>query len=164
MAAAPPRAPGRTGTGEEDGAEPRRAGLPLIAADLQVEGDRLTLSGLPGAGHPAGGGGWVRLSVIRRAGPQLVGHAGPARLRRADGREAAAVPGPGGGRVEVRVAAGQTDLWWVPREGSAERLTDHPGHDVSPAWDPARQRLWFLSDRGAGVRALRVWWLPWSPR
>ena len=156
------------GTGEvDDGAELLDApGVPLIAADLQVEGDRLTLSGLPGAGHPAGGGGWVRLSVDPTGGPPTWSatpgqHAFAAPT--APG-EAAAVPGPGGGRVEVRAAAGQTDLWWVPREGAAERLTDHPGHDVSPAWDPARQRLWFLSDRGAGVRALRVWWLPWSPR
>ena len=56
--------------GVEDGAELLDApGLPLIAADLQVEGDRLTLSGLPGAGHPAGGGGWVRLSVDPTGGP-----------------------------------------------------------------------------------------------
>jgi Tol biopolymer transport system component len=31
--------------------------------------------------------------------------------------------------------------------GSVERLTDHPSHDVEPAWAPNRERIAFRSDR-----------------
>lgn len=64
------------------------------------------------------------------------------------------------GWVEVRDMDGQTDLFWVSNTGAVQRLTYDPAQDTQPVWDSRRQRLWFLSDRQAGVRALRVWWLP----
>lgn len=139
-------------------------GLPLVAADLQRDGDRLVPSGLPGAGHPAAGAGWARLSVDPSGGPpRWEAAAGQHRFASpTEPGEAASTPGPDGGRLEVREQDGQTDVWFVPRSGAATRLTQHPAHDVGPVWDPSRRRIWFLSDRGVGVRALRVWWLPWT--
>jgi len=69
--------------------------------------------------------------------------------------------GPDGGTLFSKEEDGQFDIYWVGPLGTQLRLTNHPAMDVEPVWDPARRRVWFLSDRHAGVRALRVWWIPW---
>ena len=91
-----------------------------------------------------------------RAGPQgITWQRGPG------GLPPAVVPGPDGGRLSTATFDGQRDVIWLSPEGDAVRLTRHPAHDTSPAWDPTTRRVWFLSDRDVGVRALRLWYLPW---
>ncbi len=66
---------------------------------------------------------------------------------------------PDGRTVEVRSEGGAADLWLVQSDGGAAHLTTHPGHDTSPVCDARRSRVWFLSDRRVGTRALRLWWV-----
>ena len=73
-----------------------------------------------------------------------------------------AVPGPQGGTLEAIPREGGSDIRWVGPTGEVRWLTRDPAWDSDPHWDPVRQRVWFLSDRGAGVRCLRLWWLPWA--
>src|SRR5437899_1800853 len=41
----------------------------------------------------------------------------------------------------------KTDLWIVPTEGSAQRLTSERANDRSPQWDPDGQLIYFLGNR-----------------
>lgn len=157
-------------------AQPLEGGqLPLIAAEpVWSPVDGLCWSGLASDRHGAPGRGWVGYCLEDE--PRIVASdpgahtwaptvsvdgavrwqhepAAPTQVERLeiDGR----------GVVEVRGG----DLYWIPRDGPERRLTDHPADDRQPVWDPQRERLWFLSDRLAGVRAYRLWWLPapWAP-
>jgi len=64
-----------------------------------------------------------------------------------------------GGTLEVIERDGQSDIALV-YEGQIHWLTRDPAWDEHPVCDEARGRVWILSDRGAGVRALRLWWVP----
>ena len=64
-----------------------------------------------------------------------------------------------GRRVVVTRRGATAELELVDEAGARSWLTDHPAHDMSPVCDEGRQRVWFLSDRGVGSRALRIWWI-----
>lgn len=145
------------------------AAMPLIAADLVAHPDgSLYLSGL--AEHRAGqpGRGW--LGYVVREGQVEVAQASPTThvfspvvhdgrlLSWSLGPDGAARPEPvpcaGGWLLEVE-HDGQQDIAWRAPTGQQQRLTTHPGHDAWPAC--GSEHVWFLSDRGVGVRALRLW-------
>lgn len=148
-------------------------GMPLISADLIGTADgSLWFSGLSGTRQGRPGRGWMgfRLPPGDREAVEIVASdpgahvwspspVGPAEVRWG---AAVATPrvGPNGGRLDVRQIGGQAEIFWTPPDGEARRLTHHPGWDGDPVWDPRRGRIWFLSDRGVGVRALRLWWMP----
>ena len=154
------------------GAQPLAGGqLPLIADELVwSDGDGLCWSGLASDRGDAPGRGWVGYCLGDDGVPRIVAAAEGTHVwaPRVDGavvswRHGAVTPSPrdilsieGRGQVVVR----DGDLYWVPLAGAERRLTDHPALDRSPVYDPQRERLWFLSDRRSGVRALRLWWLP----
>lgn len=169
-------APGAAGAQNLSGGQ-----QPLIAAELVWSpADGLCWSGLASDRGDAPGRGWVGYCLGEDDVPRLVAadasahtwapvvEDGALRWRHAPiAPEAEAmVPIGGRGQVEVRLVDGQRELFWAPRDGPARRLTDHPADDRQPVWDPRRERLWFLSDRLAGVRAHRLWWLPppWEAR
>jgi len=152
------------------------SGAPFVAAELTGDGaGGLWLSGLPTARGELPGRGWIGLEVdvpgqrfvpvagadgSHRWHPQLV----DGEITWSSSVEAgvsAAVPGPLGGRLEASPRDGGSDIRWVGPSGEERWLTSDPAWDSDPHWDPVRQRIWFLSDRGAGVRCLRLWWLPW---
>lgn len=64
-----------------------------------------------------------------------------------------------GGTLQARLDERQSDIAFE-RNGQTVWLTRDPAWDEEPVCDEARGRVWFLSDRGAGVRALRLWWVP----
>ena len=158
-----------------DGVHPLQGGqLPLIAAELMwSEAGGLCWSGLASDRHGHPGHGWVGY-CLEGDTPRIVAHSERAHTwapSTVDGRllwqEGAVAPLvrsveviEGRGQVEVRAVHAQLELFWVPLQGPPRRLTHHPARDVQPTWDPQRQRLWFLSDRVAGVRAMRLWWMP----
>ncbi len=165
-----------------DGASPTDGPTaPLVAAELlRTEDGALWFSGLPQERGGLPGRGWIgyRLGPYEAQPRPVAGLAGAhvgaplpigaAQVRWRPGRDPgwdtaprnASRPGPGGGTLEVRAG----DIWFVPATGPAVPLTTHPGHDAWPVWDPDRRRVWFLSDRGVGVRALRLWSVPLPAR
>ena len=163
-----------------DGARPVDApGQPLILAELRLapDGEGLLFSAV--AEHRAGaaGRGWLGFTwPLDEAG--VVGRPSPV-SRSAEAHTWAPDPESGAFRVgpghlaeprELPCGAGQlavvqaddavgTDLVAVVGE-AREPLTLHPSQDAWPVCDLARGRVWFLSDRGVGVRALQLWWVP----
>jgi len=150
---------------------------PLVQAELTQTADGvLWLSAIASERGGAPGRGWVGVRWDAAGGgePTVVAThpsahiwapvvSGPDSVTWSDGPAAPRLPGcafPDGRRVEVRAERGPGELWLVAPEGAATPLTDHPGHDTAPVCDAARGRVWFLSDRRVGVRALRLWWLP----
>lgn len=170
LRAAPPPDPGL------DGATPLdHPAMPLVAADLlrAPDGD-LYFSGLSADRGGLPGRGWLGFALDPDEGlprrvegvdgahvfsPRWTGEA----ITWAHGPDGAAPPAPvacgGGELLELRVD-GQQDIAWRGPDGRVRRLTTHPAHDAAPACDEERGRVWFLSDRGVGLRALRLWWLP----
>jgi hypothetical protein len=149
---------------------------PLVQAELTQTGDGvLWLSAIAADRQGAPGRGWVgvRWDAVGGGGPTVVAShperhvwspdpAGPDRVAWIEGPAAPRAPGctlPDGRRVEVRSRRGPGDLWLVHPDGAERQLTDHPGHDTAPVCDAARGRVWFLSDRRVGTRALRLWWV-----
>lgn len=159
---------------DPDGATPRDdPDFPLVAAELVGSADgSLWFSGLPTdrQGHP--GQGWVgyRLAPGETV-PEIVAwsetaHAWAPTVSGTDtvtwqhGAVAPVAPlrpGPSGGTLTTITRGGQRDLAWVHPSGEVIPLTASTAHDTAPVWDPSRRRIWFLSDRGVGVRALRLW-------
>lgn len=170
LRAAPPPDP------RQDGASPLdHPTMPLVAADLLLapDGD-LYFSGLSADRGGLPGRGWLGFHLDPEEGvPRRVAGApgahvfsprwtgeGIAWSHGPDGAAPTApVPCRGGHLVELQVD-GQQDIGWRGPDGQVRRLSAHPAHDASPACDEARGRAWFLSDRGVGLRALRLWWLP----
>jgi hypothetical protein len=144
-------------------------GFPLTSAELtRTEDGSLWWSGLPTDRQGRPGGGWVgyRLSPGQQT-PEIVAwdeaaHAwgpeatGPATVRWQHGAfdpVAGEHRGPGGGTLS---SVGGDVVWRGP-DGEESACTIGMSHDSDPVWDLEGGRIWFLSDRGAGVRALRVW-------
>ncbi len=161
-------------TDDPDGAAPLDdPAFPLISAELVgTEDGSLWWSGLPTdrQGHP--GQGWVgyRLAPGQTAAAVVAwdadSHAwapaasGPDSVTWRHGPAAPVTPprpGPRGGTLTTITRHGQRDLAWLSPTGAVLPITTSPAHDTDPVWDPAAGRIWFLSDRGVGVRALRVW-------
>jgi len=156
-----------------DGAVPRDdPAFPLVASDLvQAPDGSLCFSGLTADRGGLPGHGWLGLCLAPgQVAPRRVA-ADPARhtwspavvegqLRWSRGPTGAERPSPvpcrGGSLEEVEVD-GQQDIAWRGPEGQQVRLTTHPGHDAWPVCDEKAGVAWFLSDRGVGLRALRLW-------
>ena len=66
-------------------------------------------------------------------------------------------PGPDGSTLLTIQREGQSDIALRRPDGTLTPVTQSPAHDTDPVWDPDTGRIWFLSDRGVGVRALRLW-------
>jgi hypothetical protein len=152
------------------------AAMPLVAADLIYTSDgSLWFSGIPAQGTSGlSGQGWVgyQLRIDRRQlwpvasapdahvwSPQVVDES------------MTWTHGPGADLGEYGVPCRDGSLGVVETEdgpqiglsdamGRVHRLTWTRAHYASPACDESRNRAWFLSDRGVGVRALRLWWVP----
>ncbi|MFT5680430.1 MAG: hypothetical protein ACI8RZ_001336 [Myxococcota bacterium] len=159
---------------DPDGAVPRDdPAFPLISAELVgTEDGSLWWSGLPTdrQGHP--GQGWVGYRLAPgQAVPEVVAwdetaHAwaptvsGPDTV---DWQHGAIPPidptrpGPDSGTLTTIERDGQRDLAWVSPSGEMVPITSNSAHDTDPVWDASTQRIWFLSDRGVGVRTLRLW-------
>ena len=150
---------------------------PLVQAELTRTADGvLWLSAIAPERGGARGRGWVgvRWDAGGGGGPEVVAThpsahvwapvaSGPGSVTWSDGPAAPRLPGcafPDGRRVEVRAEGEPGELWLVAPGGEATPLTEHPGHDTAPVCDAVRGRVWFLSDRRVGTRALRLWWLP----
>ncbi|MEL6346145.1 MAG: glycosyltransferase 87 family protein [Myxococcota bacterium] len=146
---------------------------PLIAADLIGTDDgSLWFSGLTGDRRGHEGRGWVgfrlppgrdeTVEIVAASATSHVWSPVPVAPDRVlwNGAAEAVRPGPGGGRLVAREVDGQRDIFLITVDGRDIRLTTHPAHDDEPVWDRQRGRIWFLSDRGVGVRALRLWWIP----
>lgn len=133
--------------------------FPLVAADLSLNAEgTLRFSGLTSDRGALPGRGWVAYRLDPDAGvPEIVDSAPDAHIW-APGRSVQAQDGVVG--PVVRLRGGQADVAWIHDGGALTWLTAHPGRDVEPVWDRRRGRVWFLSDRGVGVRALRLWWVP----
>ena len=128
---------------------------PLIAADLtRSEDGTLRFSGLTAARDGRPGRGWVTFSVSTDGAVTLTDWS-PDQHAWAPSPPSTA-PGPGGGQLSAR----QGDLYLTMPDGREHRLTSHPAWDQDPVWDPQQGRIVFLSDRGAGVRALRLVAIP----
>jgi hypothetical protein len=149
---------------------------PLVRAELQQTADGvLWWSAIAADRQGAPGRGWVgmRWDPDGAAGPAIVAShparhvwapapAGDDTVAWVEGPAAPRAPGcvlPDGRVVEVRADRGPGDLWLVHADGAERQLTTHPGHDTAPVCDAARGRVWFLSDRRVGTRALRLWWV-----
>ena len=150
--------------------------MPLINAELLQTADGVLWwsaivvdrQGMPGRG-------WVgmRWDPDGTEGPAVVAShpdqhvwapspAGPAAAAWVEGPATPRPPGcvlSGGRVVEVRTGAGPGELWLVDPDGAERQLTAHPAHDTAPVCDAERSRVWFLSDRRVGTRALRLWWV-----
>ena len=46
---------------------------------------------------------------------------------------------------------------WSVADEKLTRVTGESFNEYGPAWGAAGNYLYFLSDRGVGVRALRIW-------
>ena len=110
--------------------------MPLVAAELIATDDgALWFSGLPTSRQGLQGRGWVGYRLIPEEGvPQIVASDPAAHVWRP-------------------VVTGPSTVEWT--HGPAAGV---PGG--REAVDPARGRIWFLSDLGVGVRAQRLWWRP----
>ena len=136
-------------------------GVPLISADLTLDADgTLRWDGL------VPGEGWVGLALTADEGEVRIAAADPDAhtWATASGWSVSPTepplaggprPGPGGGTVE----SVDGDILWRSPSGETRWLTRHPARDTEPVWDARRGRVWFLSDRAAGVRAMRLWWV-----
>ena len=162
-----------------DGAVAVGGVAPLVAADLVLgEGGSLALAGLVSDRQGRPGRGWVGMLFAPESGlpPGLDAFDANAHVwapvALPDGAFAwsrgplgtgavlgARGAGPAGGRLWVVPGASGTDVEVRWADGRVRRLTNHPGQDQDPVWDAVRGRVWFLSDRGVGVRALRLWWV-----
>jgi hypothetical protein len=156
------------------------AAMPLVAADLIYTSDgSLWFSGIPARGTSGlSGQGWVgyQLQIDRLQlwpvvsdsdahvwSPRLVDEAmtwihGPG----ADLGEAG-VPCRDG-YLEVIETDDGPQIGLSDALGRVQLLTWTRAHYANPACDEAGNRAWFLSDRGVGVRALRLWWVPLTER
>ncbi len=145
-------------------------GLPLIASELTLADDgRLLLSGLTADRQGQPGQGWVGYAWDPDGGaPEIVAastftHAWAPKPGGSFSGGATGylgpdlVPGPEDGQL----AAKDGDVYWLAPNGVAVPVTTDPAWDDWPVWDPERQRIWFLSDRDVGVRALRVYAIDW---
>ena len=65
-----------------------------------------------------------------------------------------------GGYLKIIETSMGPQVGFVDAEKQVHQLTWTRAHHASPACDESRSRAWFLSDRGVGVRALRLWWVP----
>ena len=162
--------------GDVDGASPRDdPGFPLVAADLVSQSDgTLCFSGLTIARGGLPGRGWLGLCLDPGASAPRRVAADPARHtwspQVVDGRivwqrgptgDPPPMPVPcRGGTLETLARDGQQDIAWRGPDGVLHPLTTHPAWDTDPACDEAHDRAWFLSDRGVGLRALRLWSVP----
>lgn len=62
---------------------------------------------------------------------------------------------PDRGRLVVRIAAANDDLWsYDIARGNLARLTSEPGDEVAPIWTPDGTRVVFAADGGHGAQAL----------
>ena len=160
-----------------DGAEPvEHPDAPLILSELtQTEDGALWFSAIATDRGGAPGRGWVgmRWDVVAGGAPEVVAThpsthvwapvpTGPDAVAWSEGPAEPRAVGcvfPDGRSVEVRPLDGPADLWITGADRRQDRLTNHPGRDTWPVCDAARGRVWFLSDRRVGSRALRLWWV-----
>jgi hypothetical protein len=151
-------------------------GMPLIAADLILTSDgSLWFSGLPaqGTARPEGQGwmGYQLLPETQSLRPLLSDPDAHIWSPRATADSVQWTVGPGAdlspapvpcldGFLEVLDTKQGPQIGYIDGHGRAQLLTWVRAHHASPACDEERGRAWFLSDRGVGVRALRLWWVP----
>jgi hypothetical protein len=160
---------------EADDARPiDGAGFPLITADLvRTDDGSLWFAGMriDRAGQP--GAGWLGFRLRPGASePEVVAADGGAHVWSplVSGTDSVTwTTGPNGGpdpdrRIPCRsgslgttMTEGFQQIAWFGADGTAHPLTSVSGHHADPVCDAKNGRVLFLSDRGVGVRALRLW-------
>ena len=151
-------------------------GMPLVASDLISTSDgSLWFSGLPTPNTPRlGGRGWMgyQLELESQRLRPLISHPvahiwSPMDTEegvvwgRGPGADLGARPVPcGQGYLKIIATEMGPQVGFVDADEEIHQLTWTRAHHASPACDEERGRAWFLSDRGVGVRALRLWWVP----
>ena len=153
--------------------------FPLVSAELTRTADgRLWWSGLTPHRQGHEGTGWVGFTLDPVRQDAVLTASDPTRHTWSphdDGSGSVAwrvgaghwtqspeVEGPAGGTLVSRRIDGQTDVYWLSESGQSIQLTRDPAQDSWPVWDPDAGYIYFLSDRGVGVRAHRLWRLRWA--
>ena len=151
-------------------------GMPLVASDLLYDdAGALWFSGLPTQDTPrVSGRGWVGYQLrideaqLRPVYSDPLAHIwsplmvdGGMAWTRGPGADLTPRSIPcGEGRLEIVETERGPQVGYFDAAEQLHRLTWTQAHHQSPACDRDRGRVWFLSDRGVGVRALRLWWAP----
>ena len=148
-------------------------GMPLIASDLMRSPDgSIWFSGMPNRGDPKYG--WigyrflVEEEVVEVVAMDEHNHVWSPRLTDG-GIEWSLGAGADVNPVDTPCLGGvaqvvETDLGpqigLIDAQSKTHILTWSRAHYSHPICDEERNRVWFLSDRGVGVRAMRLWWTP----
>jgi len=152
-------------------------GFPLIAADLmRTQDGSLWFAGIRGDREGWAGNGWMGFRLkTGETSPEIVvsdtnRHVWSPQATGIDTAEWTTGPngGPDAGRrvpcldgeLGTMAAAGEQHIAWFDADGTARQITQTSGHHAYPVCDAANGDAIFLSDRGVGVRALRLWRIP----
>ena len=163
---------GDRGDPAADGARPIDGpGFPLISADLlRTDDGALWFAGIrqDRDGWPGAGGMGFRLAPGAAApevvaadasmhvwSPQATGPDSVAWTTGPDGDPTPSAPCRGGMLTTARIDGFAQVVW--RRDGKQRVLTTAAAHHADPVCDAEAGVAYFLSDRGAGVRALRLW-------
>ena len=148
-------------------------GMPLIASDLMRSPDgSIWFSGMPNRGDPKYGWIGYRLLLddqeVQSVAMDEENHVWSPRLAKdgiawtmGAGADLNLVESPClGGVVKVVETDLGPQIGLVDAQSKTHILTWARAHYSHPICDEDRDRVWFLSDRGVGVRAMRLWWTP----